>query len=110
MVVEEAKATVGSVVTVEFVVIVDMVMVDKVEDVMTVVHVQPWWAGSRKATREEADAKVGTAAFVAAEAATTMGIFWTFCNKLSNKPNKPSEKIKLAAAPNHSQEARSHLG
>ncbi|QHO30946.1 uncharacterized protein DS421_8g237380 [Arachis hypogaea] len=75
MVVEESKAAVVQVLAVEFVVIVDMVMVDKVEDAMTVVHVQPWRAGSRIATREEADAKVGTAAFVAAEAATTMGIF-----------------------------------
>ncbi|XP_057744098.1 uncharacterized protein LOC130962027 isoform X2 [Arachis stenosperma] len=38
MVVEESKAAVGPVVAVEFVVIVDMVMVDKVEDAMTVVH------------------------------------------------------------------------
>ncbi|KAL4294901.1 hypothetical protein AHAS_Ahas18G0274400 [Arachis hypogaea] len=69
MVDEESKAAVDPVVTVEFV---------------------PWWSGSRIATREEADAEVGTATCVAAEAATatTMGIFLAFCNKLSNKPSE----------------------
>ncbi|XLU80688.1 hypothetical protein S245_004108 [Arachis hypogaea] len=100
MVVEESKAAVGPVVAVEFMVIVDMVMVDKVEDATMVVH---------------ATAMVGWVKDCNQGGSGCRGMYSNICgggscyNYGNFLPNKPSEKIK-AAAPDHSQEARSHLG
>ncbi|XP_052119160.1 chorismate synthase, chloroplastic isoform X1 [Arachis duranensis] len=65
---------------------------------------QPWWNGSRTATREEADAEAGSAAFVPAEAATTIG------RRLSSLMQKIQNRILIVPCQKNNLGTKPFLG
>ncbi|XP_020962014.1 uncharacterized protein LOC110262427 [Arachis ipaensis] len=101
MVVEESKEAWVLVVTVEFVVVVG-----KVEDVMTVMHATAVVEWVKDCNQGGGGCRGRFGGICAGGSCYNCRHFWAFYNR---PPNKLYEKMKVTTS-DHSQETRSHLG